>query len=151
LTPLAAHLMANDDAAVISPALTQDSTTIWHHMIARGGRKPRRTWYVDQIAALYRADWWHQQGGFDEDLIYAHGIGLEMCWKARKQDKSIWVHEAAHVKKVTDIGYTMQRMNMSADERRRRAKRNMDVVLGNRYGLNYWQFLTNDGVLDEWR
>lgn len=151
LTPMARFMYDTPEAVVVHPALTKDSTTIWHHMKDRGSGKPRRVWYCDQIAVLYRADWYNSIGRWDEDLIYAHGIGLEACYKARMQERSIWIHEGCQIKKVTDIGYTMDRMRMSADERRRRAKRNMDVVLGNRYGVNYWQFLTNEGVQEEWR
>ena len=152
LSPLAHYLKRDDKAVAISPALTYDSTTIWNHMKVRGGEgRPRRVWYIDQIAALYRADWFDQQGRWDERLTYAHGIGLKMCHTARRQARSIWVHEGSIIKKVTDIGYRMDRMNMTAEQRRINAKSEMDRVLGAEFGPDYWQYLRTDGVRPEWR
>ena len=150
LTPMVTHLLRNDDAIAVHPALTEDSTTMWTHLITRGGELPRKTWMVDNIASLYRADWFDAQGRWDARLVYAHGIDLEMCYWARKQGKSLWVDERVRIEKITNIGYAMNRMNMSALQRAANAQANMDYVLIPRYGYDYWQRLTEDYREDAW-
>jgi len=92
---------------------------------------------IDNISSLYRADWFDENGQFDYRMLYAWGIDLEMSWKARDQGRSLWVCEDTRVKKVTDIGYTMDRMSMSADDRSRLASDNMREILYNKYGSNW--------------
>lgn len=151
LTPMVAHLDADPNAVGVHPALTADSTTAWEHLKARGGDQPRQTWMIDNIASLYRADWFDGAGGFDPEMKYAWGIDLETCWKARRDGRSLWVHEGVQVRKVTDIGYQMRRMNMSAEDRREKAGANMRDVLSARYGENWNWRMRNEYVLDEWR
>ncbi len=149
LSPMLSFLESRYDAVGIHPALTQDSTTHWSHMISRGGEQPRQTWMIDNIASLYRADWFNSVGRFDPRLTYAWGIDLETCWKARAAEKTLWIDERSQVKKVTDIGYTMNRMNMTAHDRAVRATDNMNRVLTERYGYDFMnrmlkEFRTND-------
>lgn len=145
LTDLAQWLVDNPKAAVIHPALTLDSTTAWKHM-KHNNTFPsvRPTWMVDNIASLYRADWFDSVGRFDPRLIYGWGIDLETCWKARRDGMSIWVDERVQVHKVTDIGYKMDRMGMSAQERRRLATANMGAVLSARYGYSWRERMRNE-------
>ena len=151
LTPMVDWLYSHPHAVGIHPALTADSTTSWTHMLTRGGDQPRRTWMIDNIAALYRADWFDGISRFDPRMVYAWGIDLETCWRARFERKSLWIDERCRVKKVTNIGYLMQRMNMSADDRSRLAGDNMRKVLKEKYGRDYWRIMTEAGVQDEWR
>ena len=149
LTPMAELLVDDPQAVGVHPALTEDSTTAWKHLLARGGDQPRRTWMIDNIASLWRAEWFNAQGGFDPELRYGWGIDLETCWKARQQEKTLWVHEGCWVKKVTDIGYTMGRMNMTAAERVRLAGENMDHVLRCRYGKSWDWKMRNEFITGE--
>lgn len=151
LTPMVEWLYDYQPAVGIHPALTLDSTTSWGHMLTRGGDKPRRTWMIDNICALYRADWFDRIGRFDPEFIYAWGIDLETCWRARFERRSIWIDERCRIKKVTNIAYDMDRMGMTAAERSRRAGENMRQVLEKKYGKYYWQIMTEAGVLDRWR
>jgi hypothetical protein len=151
LAPMAQLLVEDPNAVGVHPALTPDSTTSWQHLIARGGDKPRRTWMIDNIASLYRADWFDEIGWFDYHLRYAWGIDLETCYKARAFGRSLWVDERSYIKKVTNIGYTMDRMNMQTSEREMLAGYNMRDVLGRRYGPHWWQIMTEDFIKDEWR
>ncbi len=144
LAPLAELLLNDPNAVGVHPALAPDSTTNWEHLVAQGGDQPRRAWMIDNIASLYRADWFDSIGRFDPALTFAHGIDLETCWKARREGRSLWVHEGSQVKKISNIGYTMNRMNMTASDRVRLAKENMDAVLGQRYGADYWERLMNE-------
>lgn len=151
ITPLAELLIQDDNAVGVHPALTEDSTTSWSHMIARGGDVPRRTWMMDNIFSCYRADWFDSIGQFDPDMRFAWGIDLETCWLARHYGRGLYIHEGTRVRKVTDIGYTMSRMNMSAEERRRQAGENMAYFLSKKYGDNWWWRMTNEYVKDVWR
>jgi len=134
LTPMVEFLQDNGDAVGIHPALTADSTTAWAHLYDRKTGLPRRTWMIDNIASLYKAEWFDSIGRFDAELVYGWGIDLETCYLARKAGKSLWVDERVQIKKVTDIGYAMDRMNMKAHVRRVNASKNMQAVLSKRYG-----------------
>lgn len=149
LEPLIWEMEHNEAMVAIHPALTTDSTTTWLHMITRGSGRPRRTWMVDNIASLYRAQWYDQIGGFDPRLYMAHGIDLETCYIARKQSRSIYVHDGVLVRKVSNIGYTLGRMNATAQDRLKAAAANMDEVLGERYGAGYWRRLMTEYVTGE--
>jgi hypothetical protein len=151
LTPMALALCNYPEVVGIHPALTEDSTTAWTHLKNRGTAGVRRTWMIDNICSLWRADWWEEQGGFDPELKYAWGIDFEMCHKARAQERLLWVHEGVKVRKVTDIGYSMDRMNMSADDRVGLASANMADVLSRKYGPAWnWKML-NENVAEEMR
>lgn len=142
-------LQTNDNAVGVHPALTMDSTTSWTHLIARGCPGARRTWMIDNIFSMYRADWFDKIGWFDPELRYAWGIDLETCWIARSQGKEIYVHEGVQVRKVTDIGYRMERMRMSAEERRHLAGQNMAIILERKYGPQWWARMTLEFVTQE--
>jgi hypothetical protein len=151
LTPLAEWLTIEPNAVAVHPALTDDSTTTWVHIRNRHDFGYRRTWMVDNIAALYRADWFDKIGRFDPEMKYAWGIDLETCYKARKEGRSLWICEDVQVRKVTNIGYAMDRMNMSSDERGRLAGANMREVLAKKYGPGYWDLMMEGYVEDAWR
>ena len=137
-------------AVACHPVLTKDSTTSWEHMKGVGNGGYTRTFMVDNIASLYRADWFDSIGRFDPALTYAWGIDLETCWKARRDGKTIWLSESVPVKKVTDIGYTMNRMNQTADERRAKAGAQMAEILASRYGVNWWERMNHEYVANIW-
>jgi hypothetical protein len=151
ITPLAEFLQDNPNAAGVHAALTADSTTSWEHLKTRGGTGPRRTWMLDNLFCMYRADWFDSIGGFDPDMRYAWGVDLETCWHARQQGRGLYVHEGVQVRKVTDIAYAMGRMGMSADERRRLAGQNMEFYLGRKYGDGWRDRMWNEYVEPEWR
>ncbi len=151
ITPMVEFMDAHPDAVGIHPALTKDSTTSWTHLITRGGNEPRRTWMIDNICSMYRADWFNSIGRFDPEMIYAWGIDLETCFKARTQDRSLWVDERVMVKKITNIGYKMERMRMTSDERSRLAGDNMRHTLFKKYGPLYWEMMTESNIKAEWR
>lgn len=148
LAPMLELLRAG--AVGVHPALTTDSTTSWEHLKDRGTGKPRRTWMIDNIASLYDAAWFDAHP-FDPALLYAWGIDLETCWHARKERRALYVDERTKIKKVTNIGYTMDRMGMSARDREERAGANMSAVLSARYGANWWQRMNNEFVTEDMR
>lgn len=151
ITPMADLLLSDPNAVGVHAALTEDSTTSWEHLITRGGNEPRRTFMLDNIFSMYRADWFDSIGWFDPELRYAWGIDLETCWKARQQGRGLYVHEGVRIRKVTDIGYRMERMRMSADERSRLAGQNMAIVLERRYGSQWWNRMVHEYVTEDMR
>jgi hypothetical protein len=146
LTPMAEFLKLNPSAVGVHPSLSRDTTTSWDHLITRGGWEPRETWMIDNIASLYRSDWFDRLGRFDRNLIYGWGIDLETCWKARQQNCTLWVDERVRMKKVTDIGYAMNRMNMTDGERKVKAGSNMCDILSKRYGVRWREMMYGEGV-----
>ena len=151
ITPMVEPLQLNSNMVGIHAALTSDSTTSWTHLITRGEIGIRRTWMLDNIYSMYRADWFDSIGGFDPQLRYAWGIDLETCWKARQQGKELYVCEDVKIRKVTDIAYQLDRMRMSADERRKLAGDNMAFHLSQKYGDAWWDRMTNEFVDNAWR
>lgn len=148
LMPMVTKLNNDEQAVGVHNALTADSTTAWTHLVTQGGIGCRQTWFIDNISSLYRADWFDSIGWFDKRFTYAWGIDLETCYLARKQDRTLWVCEDAKVKKVTDIGYKMDRMNMSAERRRELARHNMIDVLTEKYGPFGYHMVRNDYIED---
>jgi GT2 family glycosyltransferase len=128
----------------VHPALTKDSTTSWEHLKEIGTSGWRKVWMIDNICALWRADWFDSVGGFDPRFTFAWGPDLELAHLARKQGKTLYVSEPAGVKKVTDIGYTMKRMGMSAEERSAFARANMREVMTDKYGSNWQELMYAD-------
>lgn len=156
LTPLVEFLVANPDAAVVHPALSKSSTSaLAKQMMDRGSGEPRRTYLIDNIAALWRADYLNSIGRFRPELTMGWGVLPETCWMARRDKKTIWIHEGTVVKKVSNIGYEMERMNMTASERARFASAEARLILEPIYGPDFneklgheWTKYTNEWECD---
>ena len=147
LTPLVEFLAETPQAAVVHAALTKDSTTAHAaQMMDRGSGQPRRTFLVDNIAALWRADWLNSVGRFRKELTMGWGVDMEGCWMARRDRKTIWMHEGTLIKKVSDIGYSMDRMNMTSSERGELASAESRKILEPIYGPDYNEKLGHEWV-----
>ncbi len=147
LTPLVEFLAKTPQAAVIHAALTRDSTSALDtRMMDRGSGKPRRIYLVDNIAALWRANWLNSIGRFRKELTMGWGVLPETCWKARRDRKTIWIHEGTLIKKVSNIGYTMNRMNMTASERSQLASAEAHRILEPIYGDGFYEKLVYEWV-----
>ena len=153
----AIHLFGtNKNVVGYSPALTQESTTAWDHMKVRNHLDSeenilpfqRPTWMIDNICAFWRKDWFDNIGWFDPKLTYAWGIDLETSYKARKDLRSIIIDDYWTVHKTTDIAYDMDRMNMTAHERRINARAEMETVLEARYGPS-WERIIREHYVTE--
>jgi hypothetical protein len=55
------------------------------------------------------------------------------------------------MRKITDIGYEMNRMNMTSQERHILAAHNMTTVLQNKYGRNWKRRMMEEYVDPAWR
>lgn len=146
LTPMVQKLIDDPNAVGVHNALTPDYRGAWDQLVNRGVGGCRETWMIDNISTLYRADWFDSIGRFDPELIYAWGIDLETCYLARSAGRTLWVCEDAIVKKVTNIGYAMDRMNMSAEDRSRLAWMNMYDVLERKYGKGGYYRVKHDFI-----
>lgn len=147
LTPLVELLAEDQGAAVVHAALTKDSTTaLVAQMVDRGSGGPRRTYLVDNIAALWRADYLNSIGRFRRELTMAWGVLPESCWMARRDRKTIWIHEGTLIKKVSNIGYSMGRMNMTSDERSKLASAEARRFLEPIYGPQFNEKLGHEWV-----
>lgn len=151
LEPMVMFMEHNPNAIGLHASLTKNSTTAWTHLINRDTNKVRRTWFIDNIFALYRASWFNQIGRFDPDLTYAWGVDLETCWKARGQGRGIYVDDRVQVEKITNIGYKMNRMNMSASDRVNNAYNEAKGILQKRYGHGWESKLREEFVDAKWR
>lgn len=140
LTPLVEVLENEEKAVGVHPSLTQDSTTAWEHLMNSGRNIPRETWMIDNIASLWKADFFDAVGRFDPHLVYGWGIDLELSYLALESDHKIFVHDGVQVEKITNIGYKMDRMNMHSNEREVRARMNMNHILSAKYGED-WKLL----------
>jgi len=142
LTPMVEYMRLNEQCVGIHPALSPDSTTTWDHL-KYAKHDPveenlfRPTWMIDNIAALWRADWFDSIGRFDPEMIYAWGSDLETCYLAREQQKEIMIYNGGQMRKVDNIGYAMDRMNMSTADRRTAASANMDEIMTKKYGQEW--------------
>lgn len=141
MSPLVELLLADDNAVAVQPALTKDSTTPYKHLITRGGDKPERTWLIDNMASMYRADWFDSIGRFNKQLTFAWGLDRETCYKARQQGRGIYIHEGVKVRFVRDIAYSMDRMNMEANDRHKLASRQVAEVFETQYGSGWLEIL----------
>ena len=94
---------------------------------------------VDNLFCAYRAEWF-QKNPFDPSFTYAWGSDLEACYKARLEGRKILINQTIKVQKITNIGYKMERMNMSANERTAKASVNMQEVMTRKYG-DHWRDL----------
>ncbi len=137
---------ADKDVVGVHASLTSDSTTAWPHLKNYNLTDAREVWMIDNICSMYRADWFDRMGRFEKELIYAHGVDLEMSYFARRDGKKLLVDERVEVKKTTDIGYTMDRMNMTAKERNSKAYKNMCEVLEKKYGGDWWKKIVKSHI-----
>ena len=139
IQPLLDLMYSADDIVGVHPMLTQDSTTAWNHMKTGG-----EAWMIDNIFAMYQADWFDAQGGFDPRMIYGWGPDLEMAHFARQTNRRLMICDKVQVRKITDIGYTMNRMNMTASERTVKARENMEKIFEKRYGEEWKHIMRPD-------
>jgi len=157
----AIHLFEREPNVVgYSPTLTLDSTTAWDHMKHRNqepeggtGLLPfqRPTWMIDNICAFWRADWFDSIGWFDPKFTYAWGIDLETSYIARMQSRDIILDDYWQVEKTTDIAYDMDRMNMTALQRRTNAGAEMDKVMTAKYGDDWSEKMRGEFVTEDMR
>ena len=73
----------------------------------------------------------------------AWGIDIETGMFARRDGRSVYVHDGVRIKKETNVGYKLDRMGMTAEDREKRAGEQMIKVLTDKYGPNAWEMVNN--------
>jgi hypothetical protein len=138
-TDIIEHLVKKltDEIVGIHPSLCKESTTAHKHLMCKNSKELREVKFIDNIFSVYKADWFNSIGRFNPEMIYAWAVDLETGYLARKSDKKVCVDDTIQVKKITDIGYKLKRMNMEANVRRNRASKQMHNYLRKKYGSNY--------------
>lgn len=138
ITKLLIPMITDNEVVGIHPALSKDSTTWWKHMIThKSSNKWRHTNMIDNIFSIYRADWFNKQGRFNSAMTYAWGIDLEMSYFARRDGKRLLINDEVMVKKVSNIGYLMDRMNMTSEDRFKNAREQMNKYFVETYGKKH--------------
>jgi glycosyltransferase involved in cell wall biosynthesis len=123
----------------VHPGLTKESTTHWKHLLDDGTKNIYKVNMIDNIFSCYRASWFNKIGRFDEDFTYGWGIDIETSFKAK--GKTLLLDLNYLVEKVANIGYKMNRMNMTSAERQNNAYIEMDAILRKKYGSDYNRIL----------
>lgn len=143
LTPMMEFMLENEDAVMMSPALTLESTTTWNHLKTHNRTKPERVWMIDNLAALYRAEWLDSIGRLDRAQTFAWGVDLEASFIARAQGKHIYRDDRVMIQKVSQIGYRLNRMGMPEKERGKQARKQMKDTLTKKFGKNWYDYFYN--------
>ena len=125
-------------AYAVQPSILFDGEEAWHPLLyPRMPLKKRRIWGIDYISTLFRAEYFNKIGRYRKELTMMWGVPGECNWKARKNGWHIYVHDGYTMKKHTNLGYDMDRMNMTAAERRELASAESDRILEPLYGKDY--------------
>ena len=137
--PILIDVMNKDGMAyAVQPSIHFTSKEAWSKWLEPRKKKiARRIWGVDYISTLFRAEYFNAIGRFRKELPMMWGTIGECNYKARKAGYHIYVHDGYTMRKITDIGYTMNRMNMSSVERRDKATREANAILEPIYGVDY--------------
>jgi len=131
------NLMLKDKKTyAVSPAMTFN-TSAWEYWMKPRGTKPRRVYGVDYIAALINAEKLNAIGRFRKELTFMWGVQGECNMLARKNGWHIYVHDGYIMHKETNIGYKMDRMNMTAKDRSRLAGKERVEILEPIYGKDF--------------
>jgi hypothetical protein len=131
-------LVADKEAFAVQPAIEFGYEQAWSEMMSpRDGKSLRRAWGTDYISTLFRAKHFNAIGRYRPELTMMWGVPGECNWKARKKGLHIFIHDGYVMRKDTDIGYTMDRMNMTKEERRNLASAESDRILEPIYGKDY--------------
>lgn len=135
LTPMAQYMIDNPKVVGMCPGLTADSTTGWPHL-KRGNdhSKVREVKFIDNLATLWRAEWFDSIGTYDPDELRGFGVEMEASYLARYSGRTVVVDDRVQIKKTSGVAYKLKRMNADAGKRGDTAVKEMRNLLGNRYG-----------------
>ncbi len=131
-------LIDEEQAFAVQPAIEFNYHQGWSDVMSpRPDGGLRRVWGIDYISTLFRAKYFNAIGRYRPELTMMWGVPGECNWKARKNGWHIYIQDDYVMRKDTDIGYMMDRMNMSDAERRELASAESDRILEPIYGENY--------------
>ena len=90
--------------------------------------------FLDNLATLWRAEWFDSIGVFDPDELRGFGVDTENSYLARLSGRRVVVHQGVSIRKTSGVAYKMKRMNANAGKRGDVATKEMRNCLGMRYG-----------------
>jgi|EP01043_Picozoa_sp_COSAG02_P060263 hypothetical protein len=135
LTPMAQYMIDNPKVVGMCPGLTADSTTGWPHLKrGKDHTKVREVKFIDNLATLWRAEWFDSIGNYDPDELRGFGVEMEASYLARYSGRTVVVDDRVQIKKTSGVAYKMKRMNADAGKRGDTAVKEMRNLLGMRYG-----------------
>jgi hypothetical protein len=140
LTPMAEYMIDNPKVVGMCPGLTADSTTGWPHL-KRGNdpTKVREVKFIDNLATLWRAEWFDSIGNYDPDELRGFGVEMEASYLARYSGRTVVVDDRVQIKKTSGVAYKMKRMNADSGKRGDTAVKEMRNLLGHRYGAGKFE------------
>lgn len=141
LSILMANLFKDPKMVGIEPSLSSDSTSSHQHLFNKGNNEIRSAPYLDNMCTIYKSDWFNKNGRFNPEMTYAWAIDVETGYQARMDGYKVCVDDSVQIKKITNIGYTMNRMNQSAIDRHNNAYNQMNTYFSNKYGPN-WGYIS---------
>jgi hypothetical protein len=133
LTPMAQYMVDNPDVVGVVPSLDKESTTGWDHLFKRGN-KVRDVKFIDNLATLWRAEWFDSIGTYDPDELRGFGVELESSYLARYSGRRVVVDDRVQMRKTSGVAYKMGRMQAKGNIRGDTALKEMRNLLGHRYG-----------------
>ena len=138
LTPMAEAMIADPQIVGVAPYLTEDSLPkTWLHLYKQQGTKDtdlKDVKFLDNLATLWRAEWFDSIGVFDPDELRGFGVDTENSYLARLSGRRIVVHQGVSIRKTSGVAYQMKRMNADKQQRNDVATKEMRNCLGFRYG-----------------
>ena len=129
-------------AYAVQPALTFNEGSAWKlHHEPRPGKEVRRLFALEPVAVLYNAEHFNRLGRWNEELTMGWGVSAESFWKARKEGLHIYNHDGYVMHKESYIGYDMDRMGMTKEERVAKSAEEVRKYFTPLYGEKYYEYL----------
>lgn len=138
LTPMAEAMIADPQIVGVAPYLSADSLPkTWPQLYRQKGAKDtdvKDVNFLDNLATLWRAEWFDSIGVFDPDELRGFGVDTENSYLARLSGRRVVVHQGVSIRKTSGVAYKMKRMNANGAKRGDVATKEMRNCLGFRYG-----------------
>lgn len=109
--------MIEHKAFTIQPSLLIDHGAWKNYLAPRAPFGPRQVWGLECVCPLYDAEKFNELGRWNEAMTYGWGFAGELHWKARAAEYPILTHDGYVMHKDTAVGYVMDRMHQTYDER----------------------------------
>lgn len=149
LAELLPSLIAHENSFAIQPSLIIDYGAWKDYLAPRHPFTVRQVYALENVCPLYKAEPFNKLGRWRKELSFGWGISSELYWKARKENLRIFTHDGYVMYKDTFIGYKMDRMNMTGEERSRIASQQSKDVLAPIYGENWQEKLSHEYITSE--
>lgn len=133
LAMLIEGLESKPTGVAIAPAFTGDLTS-WTHKVFEWDETNEIKRIPSIPFGVMNSGWYQAIGGFEQRLTHSWGLEHDMAFQADFMGVTSWLHNGVRLRVREFIGYEMERMDMSKDERDADARREMDEVLTEKWG-----------------